>query len=65
MTEVSSRLFVSLVQEMKLWARLALVSLSWAEVVLDRPNSEYQAGQSLIFSQDFNRGLVYVGAFIG
>ena len=29
--------------EMKLWARLALLSITWAEVVLDRPDSQYKA----------------------
>ena len=28
--------------EMKLWARLALLSITWAEVVLDRPDSQYK-----------------------
>lgn len=27
---------------MKLWARLALLSITWAEVVLDRPDSQYK-----------------------
>eukprot|EP00435_Cladocopium_sp_Y103_P029463 s3566_g7.t1 len=30
--------------EMKLWARLALLSITWAEVVLDRPDSQYKGG---------------------